>query len=148
MSDAAIHAFGTLTKLGSSNNPSTATFATVPECKGAPIPGTDHPRIDVSTHDNAAFTREYVANLGDFAAISFGDMNWLPNDTVHQELQSLNASGAIRAFKTFLNGGVSPPVVVTFLAYVATFLPAAPVDNVYGLACTLQPTSAPTYGSS
>ncbi len=148
MSDAAIHAFGTLTKLGSTDDPNTATFATVPECKGAPIPGTDHPRIDVSTHDNAAFTREYVANLGDFAAISFGDVNWLPNDTVHQQLQALNASGAIRAWKTYLNASVSPPVVITYKAYVATFLPAAPVDNVYSIAVTLQPTSAPTYGSS
>lgn len=148
MSDAALHAFGTLTKLGSTDDPDTATFATVPECKAAPIPGIDHPRIDVSTHDNAAFTREYKANLGDFAAIAFGEINWLPNDTVHQELQALNASGAIRSWKVFLNGGVTPPVVITFPAYVATFLPAAPVDNVYSVACTLQPTSAPTYGSS
>lgn len=148
MSDSALHAFGTLSKLGSNSNPLTATYATIPECKGAPIPGTDHPRIDVSTHDNAAFTREYIANLGDFAAISLGDVNWLPNDTVHQELQSLNESGEIRLFKVFLNGGVSPPVTIRFPAYVATFLPAAPVDNVYSVAITLQPTSAPTYGSS
>lgn len=148
MSDSAIHAFGTLTKLGSTDVLGTATYATIPECKGAPIPGTDHPRIDVSTHDNSAFTREYVANLGDFAAISLGDVNWLPNDTVHSQMQALNASGAIRLFKTYLNGSVSPPVVITFHAYVATFLPAAPVDNVYSVAITLQPTSAPTYGSS
>lgn len=148
MSDSAIHAFGTLVKLGNSATALGATYATIPECKNAPIPGTDHPRIDVSTHDNTGFTREYVANLGDYAPVSLGDVNWLPNDTVHAQMQALNASGAIRLFKTYLNSGVSPAVVITFLAYVATWLPNAPVDNVYTVACTLQPTSAPTYGSS
>lgn len=148
MSDAAIHAFGTVTKLGSTDDIGTATYSTIPEMKGAPIPGNEHPRIDVSTHDNAAFTREYIAQMGDIPAIPLGDMNWLPNNAVHAELQALNASGAVRIFKTYLNAAVSPPVVITFPAYVANFNPAAPFDNVYSAAVTLQPTAAPTYGSS
>lgn len=148
MSDAAHHAFGTVTKLGSTDDISTASYATIPEMKGAPIPGNTHPRIDVSTHDNAAFLREYLPQMGDIAEIPLGEMNWLPEDTVHQELQALNASGATRIFKTYLNASVSPAVVITFPAYVAAFNPSAPFDNVYAVAVTLQPTSAPTYGSS
>ncbi len=148
MSDSAIHAFGTLVKLGSTDNPATATYATIPECKNAPIPGNDHPRLDVSTHDNTAFMREYVAQMGDIPAITLDGTNWLPNDTVHQQLQSLNASGATRMFKVFLNAAVTPPVTITYKAYVSAFNPSAPFDNVYSLALGLQPTSAPTYGSS
>ena len=31
-----------------------------------------------------------------------------------------------------------PQVVITYHAYVASWLPAAPVDNVYSVGCTLQ----------
>ena len=148
MSDAAIHAFGTVTKLGSTSDPNTATYATIPECKNAPIPGKQHPRINTSTHDNSSFNEEYVANLGTLPEIVFGDMNWLPNNAVHQDLQELNDSGEIRLYKVFLNGSVSPAVTIRYPAYVSNFQPGAPVDNVYGLACSLQPTAAPTYGSS
>lgn len=148
MSDAALHAFGTLVKLGSTSDPLTAVYTTIPETKNAPIPGNEHPRIDVSTHDNSAFMREYVAQIGDIPPITLEGTNWLPNNATHAALQALNASGAIRMFKTFLNASVSPPVTIAFPAYVANFNPSAPFDNVYSVSITLQPTAAPTYGSS
>ncbi len=148
MTDAAIHAFGTQVKLGSTANIASATYATIPECTNAPIPGSEHPRLDVSTHDNAAFKREYIAQIADIPEIALDGMNWLPNDTVHQQLQALNASGEIRAFKTILNAGVTPQVTISFPAYVAKFSPTAAFDNAYKLNMTLQPTADPTYGSS
>jgi hypothetical protein len=39
-------------------------------------------------------------------------------------------------------------VVLSFPASVPEFNPSAPVDNVYTAAVQLQPSAAPTYGSS
>lgn len=151
MTDKAIHAFGTILKMGDGAGPE--VFATVSELKSIPVPQMDTPRIDVSTHDNAAKTREYVNNLTDFPAVNF-DINYLPRDPTHDHLTGLlsrQLSGDITNFKVFYNDDVGVgvnKVVVSFPATVTSFRPNAPVDNVYTATVTLQPTSAPVYGSS
>lgn len=151
MTRAAIHAFGTQLLLGDGAIPE--VFAVIAELKSIPIPQAERPRIDVSTHDNAAFTREYVPNLSDLPALSF-EINWLPKDPTHDHLTGLNAlqiSGEEANFKVRLNDRVGVgvnAVVLTFPATVPNFAPAAPVDNVYTATVQLQPSAAPSYGSS
>jgi hypothetical protein len=144
----AIHAFGTLLKM--SDGAATPVYATVAELKSVPIPQMQTPRIDVSTHDNAGFVREYVPNMADMPEVQF-DINYLPNDPTHDHttgLLSLQLSGAQTDFKVFYNSKVTPPIVVTFPASVTGFRPQAPVDNVYTAQVTLQPTAAPTYAAT
>jgi hypothetical protein len=128
----------------------TQVFATIAELKSVPIPQLEAPRIDVSTHDNAQFVREYVNNMTDLPAVTF-EINYLPNNPTHDHktgLLSLQLSGAQADFKVFYNSKVVPPVVLTFPATVTSFRPSAPVDNVYTAQCQLQPTSAPVYGTA
>jgi hypothetical protein len=125
-------------------------FATIAELKSVPVPQMEAPRIDVSTHDNAAFVREYVNNMTDLPAITF-EINYLPNDPTHDHrtgLLSLQLSGSQRTFKVYYNSRVSPPVVLTFPATVTSFRPSAPIDNVYTAQVQLQPTSAPIYAAA
>lgn len=151
MSRAAIHAFGTQLLLGDGADPE--VFTVVAELKSIPIPQAERPRIDVSTHDNAAFTREYVPNLSDLPALSF-EINWLPRHPTHDHLTGLNSlqiTGNEANFKVRLNDRVgtgTDRVVLSFPATVPSFSPAAPVDNVYTATVQLQPSAAPTYASS
>lgn len=144
MTQNALIAFGTLVKLGDATG---LIFATIPELTGALIPGSKHERKDVSTHDNVAFVKEYVAGMADVDAAALPG-NWLPTNPVHMDLQQLNASGATRKYKTYLNAAVVPTTVITSTCYVAEYSPTAPVDDVYKLALSLQPTAPATYGSS
>lgn len=151
MSNAAIHAFGTILKMEDPDTP--GTYLTVAELKSIPVPQMEAPRIDVSTHDNSSFTREYVPNLTDLPAVGF-DINYLPKHPTHDHLTgllSLQLSGDQSNFKVYYNSRVGTgvnAVVLTFPASVTSFRPTAPVDNVYQAAVQLQPTAAPTYGSS
>lgn len=148
MSNNAIHAFGTILKLG--DGEVTEAFASVAELRGVPIPQMEAPRIDVSTHDNAAFVREYINNLSDLPAVEF-EIYYLPHDPTHDHLTgllSLQISGEQRNFKVQYNAAVTPTLVLTFPATVTRFSPTAPVDGPYSASVQLQPTAAPTYGSS
>lgn len=151
MTKNAIHAFGTQLLLGDGAGPE--VFTVVAELKSIPIPQAERPRIDVSTHDNAAFTREYVLNMSDLPALTF-EINWLPKNPTHDHLTGLNSlqiSGEQANFKVRLNAAVGTgvnAVVISFPASVPQFSPSAPVDNVYTASVQLQPTAAPTYGSS
>ncbi len=151
MSNRAIHAFGTQLLMGDSEDPE--VFAIVAELKGIPVPQMESPRIDVSTHDNAGFVREYVNNMSDLPAVTF-EINYLPNDPTHDHLTGLLArqiDGAQRNFKVRYNDAVGTGVnrvVLTFPATVSAFRPTAPVDNVYTSSVQLQPTAAPVYASS
>lgn len=151
MTRAAIHAFGTQLLLGDGAVPE--VFVVVAELKSVPIPQAERPRIDVSTHDNASFTREYVPNLSDLPALTF-EINWLPKDPSHDHLTGLNwlqITGNEANFKVRLNDRVgtgTSSVVLSFPASVPNFSPSAPVDNVYTASVQLQPSAAPTYGSS
>jgi hypothetical protein len=128
-------------------------FAVIAELKSIPIPQAERPRIDVSTHDNAGFTREYVLNMSDLPALTF-EINWLPKNATHDHLTGLNhlqITGQEANFKVRLNAAVGTgtnSVVISFRATVPQFSPSAPVDNVYTASVQLQPTAAPTYGSS
>jgi hypothetical protein len=128
-------------------------FTLVPELKGVPVPQLESPRIDVSTHDNSGFNREYVNNLSDLPAVTF-EINYLPRNAMHDHLTGLlskQISGAITNFKVRYNDAVGTGtnrVVLTFPATVTSFRPVAPVDNVYSATVQLQPTAAPVYGSS
>lgn len=150
MSNRAIHAFGTQLLMESS---AAGVYALVPELKGIPVPQMEAPRIDVSTHDNDAFIREYVNNMSDMPAVSF-DINFLPSDPMHDHstgLLSKQISGEQTNFKVRYNDAVgtgTDRVILTFPATVASFRPTAPVDNVYSATVQLQPTAAPVYGSS
>jgi hypothetical protein len=147
----AIHAFGTQLLMGDGATPE--VFAIVPELKGIPVPQMESPRIDVSTHNNAAFIREYVNNMSDMPAVGF-DINFLPKDAMHDHLTGLlhkQIVGTQTNFKVRYNDAVgtgTARVVLTFPATVTSFRPTAPVDNVYTATVQLQPTSAPVYGSS
>ncbi len=151
MSNRAIHAFGTQLLMGDGEDPE--VFSAVAELKGVPIPQMESPRIDVSTHDNSAFVREYVNNMSDMPAVTF-EINYLPNDPTHDHrtgLLAMQISGEQRNFKVRYNDAVGTGVnrvVLTFPATVASFRPTAPVDNVYTASVQLQPTAAPVYGSS
>lgn len=154
MTNKALHAFGTALKMGDGVPGAPGqTFVTIAELKSIPVPQMETPRIDVSTHDNAAFAREYVPNMVDFPAVSC-DINYLPNNATHDHrtgLLSLQLAGDQADFKVFYNSRVgtgTSAVVLTFPASVTSFRPTAPVDNVYTATIQFQPTSAPTYGSS
>lgn len=125
-------------------------YTTVAELKSIPVPQLESPRIDVSTHDNAQFTREYVNNLSDLPAVQF-DINYLPNDPTHDHNTGLLArqlAGDVIDYKVFYNSRVVPAVVLTFPASIASFRPSAPVDNVYTAQVSMQPAAAPTYAQS
>jgi hypothetical protein len=151
VSNRAIHAFGTQLLMGDGAVPE--VFGVVPELKGIPVPQMEAPRIDVSTHDNDAFIREYVNNLSDMPAVSF-DINFLPTDPMHDHetgLLSKQITGEQTNFKVRYNDAVGTGtnrVMLTFPATVTSFRPVAPVDNVYSATVQLQPTAAPVYGSS
>lgn len=151
MSNRALHAFGTILKVGDGAVPE--VFTSVAELKSIPVPQMESPRIDVSTHDNSSFAREYVNNMVDFPAVSF-DINYLPRNATHDHLTGLlhlQLTGNQANFKVFYNSRVGTganAVVLTFPATVTSFRPTAPVDNVYTATVQLQPTAAPTYGSS
>lgn len=148
MTKNAIHAFGT--QLLMSDMAVSPTFAPVAELKTVPFPALDRPRIDVSTHDNAQFAREYVLNMADLPEQNF-EINYLAHDPTHDHLTGLlyhAITGDEVDFKTLLNSSVSPPLYINYSARVSKFTPAAPVDNVYSAAVTLQPSAPPTYSSS
>jgi hypothetical protein len=144
----AIHAFGTILKMGDTATP--PVYASVAELRGVPIPQMESPRIDVSTHNNTGFVREYVNNMADLPAVEF-QIYYLPHDPTHDHLTgllSLQRTGESRSFKVQYNAAVTPTLVLTFPATVTRFSPEAPVDGVYSANVQLQPQAAPTYGSS
>jgi hypothetical protein len=148
MTNNAIHAFGTILKMGDGEDPE--VFASVAELRGVPVPQMESPRIDVSTHDNLGFVREYINNLSDMPAVEF-EINYLPHDPTHDHvtgLLNLQRTGEQRNFKVQYNAAVTPTLVLTFPATVTRFSPVAPVDGPYTASVQLQPTAAPTYGSS
>jgi hypothetical protein len=148
MSNAAIHAFGTILMMHDGATP--GAYASVGQLRSVPIPQMESPRIDVSTHDNSGFTREYINNLSDLPAVEF-EIYYLPHDPTHDHLTgllNLQITGAKRSFKVKYNAAVTPPLVLTFPATVTRFNPSAPVDGPYSAAVQLQPSAAPTYGSS
>lgn len=151
MTRKAIHAWGTQLLLGDGAVPE--VFAVISELKSVPIPQAERPRIDASTHDNDADTREYVPNLSDLPALTF-EINWLPNDPTHDEITGLNSlqrSGQTANFKVRLNDRVGTGVnakVISFPASVPNFAPSAPVDNLYTASVQLQPSAVATYASS
>jgi hypothetical protein len=148
MTKNAIHAFGTILRMHDGETP--GSYASIAELKGVPIPQLESPRIDVSTHDNSAFVREYINNMSDLPAVEF-EINYLPHDPTHDHLTGLlylQLTGESRTFKVQYNAAVTPTLVLTFPATVTRFSPVAPVDGPYTASVQLQPQAAPTYGSS
>lgn len=125
-------------------------FSSVAELRSVPFPQLQGDRLDVTTHDSPGFVRQFVSGLDDLPAATF-DINWLPGNATHDEstgLLALQRSKAVRVFKVTLPTAVSPTKVFTFSAQVLQFNPTVPVDNVMQAQIQLQPSAAPTIGSS
>lgn len=146
MTASALHAFGTLLKIGDGASPE--VFTTVAEVREVPVPGLEGATIDVTTHESPGGIREHIANIPDLSDLSF-DIFYIPSNATHDENTGLLKKTLTRAktnFKVVYN--TSSPKVCSFSAYVTRFSPRAPVDNVWSANVRLKVATLPTWGTS
>lgn len=142
----AIHAFGTLLKMGDGASPE--VFTTVAEMKEIPVPGLDGAMLEVTTHESPGGIRESIPNLPALSDLGF-QIFYIPSNATHNETTGLLSKTLSRAktnFKVVYN--ITPAKVCSFSGYVTQFKPKAPVDNVWTADVRINVATLPTWGST
>lgn len=146
MTSTAVHAFGTLLKMGDGASPE--VFTTVAEMREIPVPSLEGQMIDVTTHESAGGIRESIPNLPALGDLTF-DIFYKPSDATHDENTGLLRKCLDRTrvnFKVVYN--ISPAKVCSFAGYVTRFQPRAPVDGVWTSAVRINVAQLPTWAAS
>jgi hypothetical protein len=104
-------------------------YVLIPECK-AITPGTPTPdEEDVTNQDTAGNLKEFVRTGIDYGEVT-ADCNYLPEDSVHQQLiADMNSTSEVqRDFQILLTGGGR---AIEFTGTVTAFARELPHDGVY-----------------
>jgi hypothetical protein len=142
----AIHAFGTLLKMGDGASPE--VFTSVAEMREIPVPGLEGAMLEVTTHESPGGIRESIPNLPALSDLTF-QIYYIPSNATHDHLTGLLSKTLSRVktnFKVFYN--VTPALVCTFSGYVTQFRPHAPFDGVWTADCRINVASLPTWGAT
>lgn len=142
MPSAAIHAHGTLLKIGDGGG--SETFTTIVEVTDINGPGLDDEVVDVTSHDSANHAREYIGGLLDAGEVTF-TINYIPTATTHNATTGLIRDWKNRTKRNFQlvypDGGAT---TWAFAALVQHFEAAAPIDDKLAADVTLKLTGMPT----
>jgi predicted secreted protein len=144
MPTAALPAYGTLIKRGSSPSGSSPNaYATIGEVKSIKGPSTKVSVIDVTTHSSAASGnyREKIPSLIDPGEITF-DLNYVPTDATLVLLRADLTNRTKRDFQVLPAGTAQ---IISFSGYVTDFPLEFPTDDVMSASITITVTGAITF---
>ena len=140
---AAIHALGTLLKIGDGATP-TEVFTTVAEVSDLGGPSLTLETIDVTSHDSANGWREFIGGLLDGGEVS-ATINYIPTNVTHGATSGLIADMKNRVVRNFEL--IFPDTGATkwsFTALVTGFEPGEPIDSQLTADVTLKVSGEPT----
>ena len=139
----AIAAIGTLLKGG--NGASPETFTTVAEVLSVSGPSMTAETIDVTNHDSANATREFLTSFKDGGEVSFS-INYIPSNATHK-----NATGGLldayvnRTLRNWqLVFPTSPTTTWSFAGLITAFSPTANIDTQLMADVTIKVSGQPT----
>jgi len=131
---------GTQLKIGDGGSPE--TFTLIPNCLDINGPSESVDLVETTSMDSANQTRTYIPGLKNTGEISF-DLNWVPENAVHQQLKSDFDARVTRNFQMILpNPGAS---VFAFAGIITSFGVTDPVAGVVTRSVTITITGAPTF---
>jgi predicted secreted protein len=142
MATAAIHAIGTLLKMGDGGSPE--TFTTIAEVLSIRGPSLSSDTIDVTNHDTSNGYREFIMGLQDGGEVTFS-INYQPTAPTHNA-----TSGLLKAYdaKTKKNWRLVFPdaggTTWNFAGVVRTFSVNAPIDAQLTADVTIKVSGKPT----
>lgn len=143
MTSNAVHAFGTLLKMGDGASPE--VFTTVAEVREVPVPGLEGNMIDVTTQESPGGIRESIPNLPSLGDLTF-QIFYRPDHATHDELTGLLSKTLTRAKTNFrVAYNITPAKTCNFTGYVTRFNPRAPVDNVWTADVRINVAALPTW---
>jgi hypothetical protein len=126
------------------------TFTTLPEVTKLQGPSVKFDLLDVTSHSTIATGnfREYIPGLADGDNIAF-DMNWMPSNTAHKDLNTRSYARTLANFKTvFPEPAYSSPgagSTVLCATYITGIQPKADIGAVLTASSTLKITGAPVW---
>ena len=140
-----LFAFGTKVALGDDILSMAPVYTDIVQLLTISGPTMSRDRIDVTAHDSANQTREFINGLLDPGELTFS-INYDPDDATHDDatgLLDVFDSGATRAYRiTFTDPG---PTLWTFDAICNGFEIQAPVDGALTADITLSLSGALTF---
>lgn len=110
----------------SANSVSPASFTPITKVTNINFGGVSVSEIDITDLDSTAM--EYESGLVDYGTLTF-DINYKPEETSHQQIDSLIASGEKRYWRV-TGSDTSPKQTATVLGYVSGFTKQYAVNNV------------------
>jgi predicted secreted protein len=128
----AVHAHGTLLKIGDGGGPE--TFTTIEDAFDIAGPTTSTDIIDVTTHSSPSVWREKLAGLIDPGEITFSIYY-----TGHATQDQLRTDALARTYRNFqlLFAPLAVDETIAFSAYVTRYETATPNDGAMQINCTL-----------
>lgn len=143
MASGAIHALGTLLKIGDGATP-TEVFTTISEVTDLGGPSLTLETIDVTSHDSSSGWREFIGGLLDGGEVSF-TINYVPTHATHDATTGVLADMKNRVVRNFeLVFPDSGTTTWSFSALVTGFEPGEPVDTQLTADVTLKVSGEPT----
>jgi len=143
MTSSAVHALGTLLKIGDGATP-TETFTTIAEVTDLGGPSLTLETIDVTSHSSTNGWREFIGGLLDGGEVSF-TINYLPANATHDASTGVIADMKNRVVRNFtLVFPDSGTTTWTFSALVTGFEPGEPIDSQLTADVTLKVSGEPT----
>ena len=133
-------AFGTLLKRGDGGGPE--VFATIGGVRDITGPGLSTETIDVTSHDSANATREFVASLKDGGEVTF-DVVFDPDNTTHQNLRTDWQNRTVRNFQMVLPDA-APATTWSFSGIVTSYSQNAPVAGELSISVTIKVSGQPS----
>lgn len=124
----------------SAGSTSPVSFTNITKVTNINMGGASRSEIDITDLDSVAM--EYDAGLVDYGNLTF-DVNYKPEETTHQQLDSLFASGALR-FWRITGSDASPKQTATVAGYIAGFTKQYAVNSVIKAQVTIRCTGALT----
>lgn len=135
---------GTQLQAGDGGSP-TETFQTIPEVRNISGPSMQADEVDFTNMDTVGSYKDFKQGLKDWGSVQF-EVNWIPSDSLHQQIFDDYVSGDIRNYKMILPDGGS--TTFTFAAFVkgmpASLNPNQPATIRVDLRVVADP--APTLG--
>lgn len=138
----AIHAHGTLLKIGDGGG--SETFTTIAEVTDISGPGLSLDANEVTSHSSSSHYRERIGGLLDGGSVRFS-INYVPTAGTHDATTGLirdMKNRTVRNFQlVFTDGGGT---TWTFAALVTSFEPSEPIDDALTADVELMLTGVPT----
>ena len=139
MASAAVHAQGTLIKIGDGGGPE--VFTTIKDAYGIGGPTTSVDTIDVTSHDSSAW-REFIAGLIDPGEITFSF--YYSGHATHDQLRTDMLARTARNFQ-LVWAPLAVDETLAFTGLVTGYQPDEPHDGPLSVAVTIKVTAAWTW---